>query len=60
MWCEQGIEYEAFILDTAVDMIHTIVNVEESMQYKRTQAWKQVSARAAASLRRVTCQSHVC
>eukprot|EP00288_Rhodomonas_lens_P001440 CAMPEP_0177726846 /NCGR_PEP_ID=MMETSP0484_2-20121128/19997_1 /TAXON_ID=354590 /ORGANISM="Rhodomonas lens, Strain RHODO" /LENGTH=433 /DNA_ID=CAMNT_0019239443 /DNA_START=133 /DNA_END=1430 /DNA_ORIENTATION=- len=38
----KGIEYEAFILDTAVDMIHTIVNVEESMQYKRTQAWKQV------------------
>jgi len=38
----RGIEYETFIVETATDMISTIVNVEEHTQYKRTQAWKQV------------------
>jgi len=37
-----GIDYEAFIADTASKMITQLVNTSEDMQYKRTNAWKQI------------------
>jgi Ca2+-binding EF-hand superfamily protein len=39
-----GIEYEAFIADTASAMIQALINVEDSIQFKRTEAWKQMQA----------------
>jgi len=39
---ESGIDYEKFISATALPMITNIIDVEESVQYKRTAAWKQV------------------
>lgn len=39
---DSGVEYEKFLIATAVPMIKNIIDVEESVQYKRTKAWKQV------------------
>uniref|UniRef100_A0A7S0VQW8 EF-hand domain-containing protein n=1 Tax=Hemiselmis tepida TaxID=464990 RepID=A0A7S0VQW8_9CRYP len=39
---DQGVAYEKFISSVAVPMIRNIVDVEESVQFKRTKAWKQV------------------
>jgi len=39
----QGIEYEVFIADTASNMISALINTDESLQYKRTAAWKQIA-----------------
>lgn len=38
----KGIQYEQFITTQAVPMINGIIDVDESLQWKRTQAWKQV------------------
>lgn len=38
----KGIQYEQFITTQAVPMINSIIDVDESLQWKRTQAWKQV------------------
>lgn len=37
-----GIEYEKFIADVGSAMITALINVDGSMQYKRTAAWKQM------------------
>jgi len=37
-----GVEYEAFLTDTASPMITKILTNDESLQYKRTAAWKQI------------------
>ena len=37
-----GIEYEAFLADTASPMISKIMTNDEALQYKRTAAWKQI------------------
>jgi len=39
---ERGVEYEHFIEMQAVPMIRSIIDVEEHVQWKRTQAWRQV------------------